>query len=117
MNAEIASSRRSDAAQTSGDAGVEVLAQRVHLRVAAQRLEVPLGEPRSRRTRNGGDRNSPRSAMVPIRHAVVLPEQRRAGRVVADRRELRGRPSEAERERAALDWRAALVARALLGSG
>ena len=30
---------------------------------------------------------------------------------------LRGRPSEAERERAALDWRAALVARALLGSG
>jgi hypothetical protein len=30
---------------------------------------------------------------------------------------LRGRPSEAEKERAALDWRAALVARALLGSG
>jgi len=29
---------------------------------------------------------------------------------------LRGRPSEAEKERAALDWRAALVARALLGS-
>jgi hypothetical protein len=28
---------------------------------------------------------------------------------------LRGRPSEAEKERAALDWRAALVARALLG--
>ncbi|OLS99652.1 hypothetical protein BJF90_38850 [Pseudonocardia sp. CNS-004] len=30
---------------------------------------------------------------------------------------VRGRPSEAEKERAALDWRAALVARALLGSG
>lgn len=30
---------------------------------------------------------------------------------------LRGRPTEAEKERAALDWRAALVARALLGSG
>jgi hypothetical protein len=30
---------------------------------------------------------------------------------------LRGRPSEVEKERAALDWRAALVARALLGSG
>ncbi|TWF74468.1 hypothetical protein FHX44_11349 [Pseudonocardia hierapolitana] len=29
---------------------------------------------------------------------------------------LRGRPSEAEKERAAMDWRAALVARALLGS-
>jgi hypothetical protein len=29
---------------------------------------------------------------------------------------VRGRPSEAERERVALDWRAALVARALLGS-
>jgi Family of unknown function (DUF5995) len=30
---------------------------------------------------------------------------------------LRGRPSETEKERAALDWRAALVARALLGNG
>jgi hypothetical protein len=30
---------------------------------------------------------------------------------------MRGRPLEAEKERAALDWRAALVARALLGSG